>query len=63
MVVARGIVYYTPFKTQVKQIEGLNAPEDDASPNLWHRGLAHLSKKGFQILVRKSLILFAKIQS
>ena len=46
MVVARGIAYNTLYKTQVKQIGGLNAVEDDALPNMWHRRLAHLSEKG-----------------
>ena len=56
MVVAREMVY----KTQFKQIRGLNAIEDDTSPNLWHRRLAYLNGKGLQILARKSLILYAK---
>ena len=34
MVIAKGIVYNTLYKTQVKQIGGLNAIEDDALPNL-----------------------------
>ena len=29
-------------------------------PNLWHRRLAHLCEKGLKILVRKSLIPYAK---
>ena len=46
MIVARGMVYNTLYKTQVKQIGRLNVVEDDASPNLRHRRLAHLSEKG-----------------
>ena len=56
MVVAKGMVYNKLYKAQVKQIEGLNAVEDDALPNLWHRRLAHLGEKGLQILARKSFI-------
>lgn len=61
MIIARGKVCNTLYKTQVKQVgEGLNAVEDDASPNLWHKRLAHMSEKGLQILARKSLIPYAK---
>ena len=34
--------------------------QEDSSPNLWHRQLAHMSEKGLQILAKKSLIPFAK---
>jgi hypothetical protein len=59
--VARGVVYLTLYKTQVKLIkDSLNMVENDAFPNLWHKRLAHLSEKGLQILSRKSLILSDK---
>ena len=54
--VSRGAVYSTLYKTQVKLIkDGLNAVENVALPDLWHKRLAHLSEKGLQILSRKSL--------
>ena len=59
--VAKGSLSHTLYRTQLKVIkEGLNAVEDDASPDLWHRRLAHMSEKGLQILQRKSLIPIAK---
>ena len=45
MIVARGIVLNILYKTQVKQVGGLNVVEDDALLNLWHKRLAHLSEK------------------
>ena len=51
-------------KTQVKVCRAqLNAVDDDTSPNLWHRWLAHMSEKGFQLLAKKSLIHMAKSKS
>ena len=48
-------------KTQVKVCKGqLNAVDDDISPNLWHRWLAHMSEKGLQLLAKQSLIPMAK---
>ena len=41
----------------------LNAVDDDTSPNLWHKRLAHMSKKGLQILAKQSLIPMAKGKS
>jgi len=47
LMVARGAVYSTLYKTQVKLINGgLNAVENVALPDLWHKRLAHLSEKG-----------------
>ena len=37
-----------------------SATQEDSSPNLWHRQLAHISEKGLQILAKKCLIPFAK---
>ncbi|GKU94478.1 hypothetical protein SLEP1_g7975 [Rubroshorea leprosula] len=34
--------------------------EDEASPNLWHNRLAHMSEKGLQLLAKQSLIPMAK---
>ena len=61
LVVARGKLCCTLYKTYVKVCKGqLNAVEDDASPNLWHRRLAHISEKGLQLLAKQSLIPQAK---
>jgi hypothetical protein len=38
----------------------VNVAQDDSTPDLWHRWLAHMSEKGLQILAKKSLIPFAK---
>ncbi|GKV04185.1 hypothetical protein SLEP1_g16379 [Rubroshorea leprosula] len=38
----------------------LNTVEDEASPNLWHNRLAHMSEKGLQLLAKQSLIPMAK---
>ena len=47
LVVARGGLCCFLYKTQLKVFGGqLNAVDDDTFPNLWHRQLAHMSKKG-----------------
>ena len=38
----------------------LNAVEDDASLDLWHKRLAHMSEKRLQLLTKQSLIPMAK---
>ena len=49
------------YKTQVKLCKDVvSAAQDDSSPNLWHKRLAHMSEKGLQILAKKSLIPLAK---
>ena len=59
----RQIMLFT-VKTQVKVCRGqLNAVDDDTSPNLWHRRLAHMSEKGLQLLAKQSLILMGKAKS
>nr|KYP66486.1 Retrovirus-related Pol polyprotein from transposon TNT 1-94 [Cajanus cajan] len=61
LVVAKGKLCCTLYKTYVKVCKGqLNAVENDASPNLWHRRLAHISEKGLQLLAKQSLIPQAK---
>lgn len=61
LVVARGKLCCSLYKTHAKVCSNqLNAVEDDASPNLWHRRLAHVGEKGLNVLVRKSLIPVAK---
>uniref|UniRef100_A0A2N9HS85 Integrase catalytic domain-containing protein n=1 Tax=Fagus sylvatica TaxID=28930 RepID=A0A2N9HS85_FAGSY len=61
LVFARGKICCTLYKTQVKLCRDVvNATQDDSTPDLWHRRLAHMSEKGLQILAKKSLIPFAK---
>ena len=38
----------------------LNTVEDDVSPDLWHKRLAHMSKKGLQHLAIQFLIPMTK---
>jgi len=62
--VARGELCYTLYKTHVKVCCGkVNAIEDDASPNLWHHRLAHMSEKGLKILSKESLISLSEGKS
>ena len=62
--VARGILCCLLYKTQAKVCRGqLNAIDDDTSPDLWHKGLAHMSEKGLQLLAKQSLIPMAKDKS
>uniref|UniRef100_A0A2N9EH16 Integrase catalytic domain-containing protein n=1 Tax=Fagus sylvatica TaxID=28930 RepID=A0A2N9EH16_FAGSY len=64
LVFARGKICCTLYKTQVKLCRDVvNATQDDSTPDLWHRRLAHMSEKGLQILAKKSLIPFAKVES
>uniref|UniRef100_A0A2N9FNK6 Integrase catalytic domain-containing protein n=1 Tax=Fagus sylvatica TaxID=28930 RepID=A0A2N9FNK6_FAGSY len=61
LVFARGKICWTLYKTQVKLCRDVvNAAQDDSTPDLWHRRLAHMSEKGLQILEKKSLIPFSK---
>ena len=49
------------MRTQVRLLDGeMNAAKDDASPDMWHRRMAHIGDKGLQILAKKSLIPFTK---
>lgn len=57
LMVARGTMYSTLYRTQVKLIrDGLNAVEGDALSDWWHKTLARISEKGLRIWSRKSLI-------
>ena len=61
LVLARGKICCTLYKTQVKVCKDVvNATQEDSTPNLWHRRLAHMSENGLQILAKKSFIPFAK---
>ena len=37
--------------------------DDDTSPDLWHKQLAHMSEKGLQLLAKQSLIPMFKDKS
>ena len=59
MVIARGEVCYTLYKTQGNICKnGLNVAAD-SSPSLSHRRLGHMSEKELQILAKKNSIPFA----
>ena len=61
LVFARGKICCTLYKIQVKLCRDMvNAAQDDSTPDLWDKRLAHMSEKGLQILAKKSLIPFAK---
>ena len=54
-------ICYTHYKIQVRVCRDVvSATQEDFAPNLWHKRLAHISEKGLEILVKKSLIPFAK---
>ena len=60
MVVARGEVCCTLYKTLGKICKnGLNVTID-SSQSLWHMRLGHMSEKGLQILAKKNSIPYAK---
>ena len=50
LVVAQGRLCCSLYKTQTKVCRGqLNAVDDDTSPDMWHKRLAHMREKGLQI--------------
>ena len=60
MVVVRGEVCCTLYKTLGKICKnGLNVATD-SSPTLWHMRLDHMSEKGLKILAKKKSIPFTK---
>ena len=64
LVLAGGKICCTLYKTQVKVCKDVvSATQEDSTPNLWHRRLAHMSEKGLQILAKKSIIPFANDMS
>ena len=60
IVVARGEVCFTLYKTQGKIYRNWLNVATNTSPILWHRRLGHMSENGLQILAKKYSILFAK---
>ena len=63
MVVAKGEACCTLYKTQGKVCNDELYAIEGTSLELWHKRLGHMSKKGLQVLVRKSLIPLAKNES
>ena len=64
LMVARGKLCCLLYKTHMKVCGGqLNAVEDDASLDLWHKRPTHMSEKGLQLLAKQSLIPMAKVKS
>ncbi|GKU96422.1 hypothetical protein SLEP1_g9661 [Rubroshorea leprosula] len=55
MVVAKGSACCSLYKTHMKTCGGqLNIVEDEASPILWHKRLAHMSEKGLQRFAKET---------
>ena len=47
LVLARGKICCTLYKTQVKVCKDVvSATQEESTPNLWYRPLAHMSEKG-----------------
>ena len=64
LVVTRGRLYCSLYKTEVKVCGGqLSAVDDGTSPDLWHKRLAHMSEKELPLLAKQSLIPMAKEKS
>ena len=64
LVVTRGRLYCSLYKTEVKVCGGqLNAVDDGTSPDLWHKRLEHMSEKELPLLAKQSLIPMAKEKS
>ena len=64
LMVVRGVVYSTLYKTQVKLIkDGLNAVDNVVFPDLWHKRLAHPSEKDCKFLQGSPLFHLAKVLS
>lgn len=61
MILARGHICGNLYKTHVKVCsDSLNVMEKEASQNLWHQRLGHMSEKGISILTKKQLIRMDK---
>ncbi|CAM8949433.1 unnamed protein product [Rhodiola kirilowii] len=60
LIVARGKLCCTLYKTYGKIRVGELNIVDDSSPSLWHKRLGHISEKGLQVLAKKSLISIIK---
>ncbi|KAM1052978.1 hypothetical protein ACFX2C_000527 [Malus domestica] len=60
MVVARARLCCTLYRSNTKVLKGELNAVDDSSLDLWHKRLGYMSKKGLQVLAKKSHIPFAK---
>ena len=63
LVVSKGEACCTLYKTQGKVCNNELHVIEGTSLELWHKRLGHMSKKGLQVLARKSLIPLAKNES
>ena len=63
LVVEKGEACCTLYKTQGKVCNDELHVIEGTSLELWHKRLGHMSKKGLQVLTRKSLIPLAKNES
>ena len=58
LVLARGKKNNTLYKIEARLVKGeVNIVENEASTELWHKRLGHISEKGLQVLTRKKLLL------
>lgn len=59
--IAKGVARGTLYKTNVEICQGeLNVVRKEISADLWHKRMGHMGDKELEILVKKSLISFAK---
>jgi hypothetical protein len=57
MVVTRAHKFSTLYMLQANLSKGIiNAMDDESSTELWHKSLAHVSKKGLKILAKKNFL-------
>ena len=57
LVLARGKKNNTLYKTEVRLVKReVNIVKNEASTELWHKWLGHMSEKGLQVLARKKLL-------
>lgn len=60
MIVMRRKLCYTLYKTAWKACVNRVNVAVNASPNLWHKRLGHMSEKGLQLLAKKKFIPLEK---
>ena len=57
LVFARGKINNTLYNTEARLVKGeVNIVENEASTELWHKRLGHMSEKGLQVLAKKKLL-------
>ena len=58
LLLARGKKNNTLYKTETRLVKGeVNIIENEASTELWHKRLGHISEKGLQVLFKKKFLL------